>query len=56
MKTGIKKVLACVLALGMLAGCSAKTETYTGTGKGFGGDVTVTITVDSNGGSSERRI
>ena len=49
MKTGIKKVLACVLALGMLAGCSAKTETYTGTGKGFGGDVTVTITVDSNG-------
>ena len=49
MKTGIKKVLACVLALGMLAGCSAKTETYTGTGKGFGGDITVTITVDSNG-------
>ena len=46
MKTGIKKVLACVLALGMLAGCSAKTETYTGTGKGYDGDVVVTITVN----------
>ena len=46
MKTGIKKVLACVLALGMLAGCSAKTETYTGTGKGYDGDVVVKITVN----------
>ena len=42
-------IIAVVMMVLSLCGCSAKTAEYSGTSAGFGGDVTVTITVDENG-------
>ena len=54
----MKKLVACLLALAMVAGCSSTTTTtepeaktmtpgtYTATGEGYHGDITISVTVD----------
>lgn len=42
-------IIAVVMMVLSLCGCSTKTSEYSATSTGFGGEVSVTITVDENG-------